>query len=139
MNAYFETSALIKLLVEEQGSETAAAIWDAADARLTSRLTFPEGCAALAAAFRAGRLSRSGHDAAKTGLARRMDQMLVVEVNVDIATSAGGLAETEALRGYDAVHLASALAVNDPDLALATWDVDLIRAAGDVGLTLATG
>jgi len=35
---------------------------------------------------------------------------------------AGHLARTHALRGADAVHLASALAIGDPDLVVAVWD-----------------
>ena len=43
------------------------------------------------------------------------------------------LAKSHAVRGADAVHLASALAVNDPDLVVAVWDRRLhagMRAAG---------
>lgn len=46
-----------------------------------------------------------------------------------LARSAGELAERHALRGYDAVHLASATAIDDPDLVIATWDRDLASAA----------
>jgi hypothetical protein len=40
---------------------------------------------------------------------------------------------SQALRGADAVHLASALAIGDPDLVVAVWDARLdagVRAAG---------
>lgn len=46
-----------------------------------------------------------------------------------LARAAGALAEQHALRGYDAVHLASAIAIADPDLVMATWDRDLAAAA----------
>ena len=46
-----------------------------------------------------------------------------------LARTAGELAERHALRGYDAVHLASATAIDDPDLVIATWDRDLTAAA----------
>ena len=35
---------------------------------------------------------------------------------------AGQLARTHGLRGADAVHLASALVIGDPDLVFAVWD-----------------
>jgi predicted nucleic acid-binding protein len=38
--------------------------------------------------------------------------MLVVDVSEDIVLAAGDLAEAYRLRGYDAVHLASALVVS---------------------------
>jgi predicted nucleic acid-binding protein len=40
------------------------------------------------------------------------------------------------LRGYDAVHLASALAIDSPDVVLATWDRALAAAAVEEGLAV---
>lgn len=39
---YFDSSAFVKLLVEEHGSELAAALWDGCDAAVSSRLGYPE-------------------------------------------------------------------------------------------------
>ena len=47
--AYFDASALVKLLVNDAGSDVAAAIWDGCDAAFTSRLAHPEVCAACVA------------------------------------------------------------------------------------------
>jgi hypothetical protein len=41
---------------------------------------------------------------------------------------AGELAERHGLRGYDAVHLASAISIEDADLVTATWDEALAAA-----------
>jgi hypothetical protein len=49
---YFDSSALVKLLTEEPGSDLAAELWDGCDAAVASRLAYPEVCAALAAADR---------------------------------------------------------------------------------------
>ena len=57
--AYFDASALVKLIVDEPGSEIAEAIWDGCDAAVSSRLAFAEVCAALAAAGRRGDLDES--------------------------------------------------------------------------------
>jgi predicted nucleic acid-binding protein len=51
-----------------------------------------------------------------------------------LAREAGELADSLALRGYDAVHLASALALGDEEVALITWDRDLGAAAERMGL-----
>ena len=40
---YFDSSAYLKLLVEEDGSELAAALWDGCDTAVASRLGYPEG------------------------------------------------------------------------------------------------
>jgi hypothetical protein len=50
---------------------------------------------------------------------------------------AGQLARSHALRGADAVHLASALAVADPDLVVAVWDRRLHAGAAAASLHLA--
>ncbi|HEX7463112.1 MAG TPA: hypothetical protein VF317_13165 [Dermatophilaceae bacterium] len=49
---YFDSSAFVKLVVEEEGSDLAAALWDGRDAAVSSRLAYPEVRAALAAAAR---------------------------------------------------------------------------------------
>ncbi|MGH9055529.1 MAG: type II toxin-antitoxin system VapC family toxin, partial [Acidimicrobiales bacterium] len=49
---YFDSSAFVKLVVDEAGSDLAAAMWDGCDDALSSRLAYPEVRAALAAAGR---------------------------------------------------------------------------------------
>jgi predicted nucleic acid-binding protein len=50
---------------------------------------------------------------------------------------AGQLARVHALRGADAVHLASALAIGDPDLVVAVWDRRLHAGAKAAGVRVA--
>jgi predicted nucleic acid-binding protein len=40
--AYFDASALVKLVVDEEGSATAVAVWDASTAVIASLLAYPE-------------------------------------------------------------------------------------------------
>ena len=135
MIAYFDTSALVKLLVsDEEGAETAAGIWDAADAAFTSRIAYPEARAALAAAERAGRLTRAELGHARDALADVFDRCAVVELGAGIAEAAGDASERFALRAYDAVHLASALAVAEGTTVLLTWDEQLSAAGRLAGL-----
>ncbi|MBI2237891.1 MAG: type II toxin-antitoxin system VapC family toxin [Actinobacteria bacterium] len=138
MIAYFETSALVKLLIQEQDTQEARATWDEAALQATSRLTYPEARAALASAARAGRLTRAGLRAAKEELETRWAQLLVIEAGEGVARAAGDLSERHALRGYDAVHLASALeATEGGQLLFVCWDRGLGRAAVDSGLAVA--
>jgi predicted nucleic acid-binding protein len=55
-------------------------------------------------------------------------------VDAALARESGELAERLGLRGYDAVHLASALALGDGEVALITWDLELRSAAENLGL-----
>lgn len=137
MIVYFETSALVKLVIAEQGSEDAGALWDAADGTMTSRLSYAEARAALAAARRSGRLSTPRLVDAKEALKARFREIDMVEVTAGIVRSAGDLAEQHALRGYDAVHLASVLAFDSPDLVLATWDRRLAASGRASGVAFA--
>ena len=64
-------------------------------------------------------------------------ELVIVGVDVALAQYAGELADERALRGYDAVHLASALALGSGDTILVTWDRDLSNAAASAGLAVA--
>jgi predicted nucleic acid-binding protein len=132
---YVDTSVLIKLVVQEPGTDTAAKIWEASDSVVSVVLVRVEAAAALAAAVRAGRLSATQHRTAKGSLVQLLDQLDVVEVTAELVDEASELAETEGLRGYDAVHLAGALLVGVDVMASA--DHDLCAAAGRRGLMIA--
>jgi predicted nucleic acid-binding protein len=90
-------------------------------------LTYAEARAALAAATRQGRIASRDRSRARRALEQFWGDLDVGEVVQPIVDHAGDLAEQLALGGYDAVHLATALAA-DAD-AIATADADLIRAA----------
>lgn len=135
MIVYIDTSALIKLLVDEVGSEQVEQVWDSADVLASSVLVVVEARAALASAMRSKRLDRREHDGARTGLAMLVDQLHLIEITGRLVDRAADLAEAEALRGYDAVHLAAALTVGADVFASA--DVDLCRAAEQHGLHVA--
>lgn len=137
MTTYFETSAIVKLLVAEEGSDRADALWDASDLLVTSRLSYAEARAALAAARRDGRLTERSQEDAKDALEERFRELDQVEITGELVRLAGDLAERHALRGYDAIHLASALVLGAGDGILVTWDRDLVRAGHASGLNLA--
>jgi len=136
--AYFETSALVKLLIAEPETPDVEVLWDETAGLVTSRLTYPECRAALAAAAKAGRLTRSALRTAKAELERRWRQFVRVEVGESVARAAGDLAEHHALRAYDAVHLASALEAGRGGLILfVSFDQTLLGAARRSGLAVA--
>jgi predicted nucleic acid-binding protein len=124
----------MKLIVAESGSVTATVAWNAADGVVTGRLLYPEARAALAAAQRAGRLTGRTYASLKRAMEQLWQQTDVVEVSATLAASAGALAERHSLRGYDAVHLAAALAVGADIMVSA--DGDLLSAAATEGLSV---
>ena len=134
---YFDSSAFVKLLVEEAGSDLAADLWDGCDAAISSRLAYPEVCAALAAAGRDHDLDDSDLAAAGQAWEEYWAQTRPVELSARVERKAGHLARLQALRGSDAVHLASALAVGDPELVVAVWDQRLHAGARAARLPVA--
>lgn len=135
MITYVDTSSLIKLIVDEEGSERAELIWRSADSVASVSLVVVEARAALAAAERARRLSVAQSRVAKTELAAFVDDLHLVEVTEELIERAAQLAETESLRGFDAVHLATALFVSAAVLTSA--DRALCEAAERQGLHIA--
>jgi uncharacterized protein len=122
--------------VVEPGSELASALWNAPLRVASSLLAYPEGRAALAAALRAGRLTADTHTRACAEFESLHGELLLVGIDRDLAGRAGALAEQLALRGYDAVHLASALSLAT-DATLVSWDEQLRGAAARSGCRLA--
>lgn len=137
MIAYFDTSAVVPLLVAETGSARAVSLWDGADRVVSVRLVYPEGRAALAQAQRLGRLTARQLRDAVTVLDARCDELDLVDIDDALARRAGDLAEAHRLRGYDAVHLAAADRVRDPDLVVVAGDGSLLDAATSEGMTIA--
>lgn len=136
---YFDSSAFVKLVVEEDGSELAAALWDGCDAAVASRLAYPEVRAALAAAGRDHRLDAADQRRAEAQWEEFWSATRPVELTETITMHAGELASAHALRGADAVHLASVLAVGAGDTLLAVWDNRLRIGAENAGIQVAPG
>jgi hypothetical protein len=134
---YFDASAFVKLLAEETGSELAAELWDGCDAAVSSRLSYPEVRAALAAAARNHDLTTGDLDAAEQAWSGYWAATRPVELTAAVEQHAGQLAGVHSLRGADAVHLASALAIADADLVVAVWDRRLHDGARATGLRVA--
>ncbi len=135
--AYFDTSAVVPLLIAETGSRIAGTVWDSADRIVSIRLVYPEARAALAQAERLDRLTARDLRRAVSELDSRFEEMDLVEIDDALAHLAGEKAEEHALRGYDAVHLAAALRVHDPDVVLIAGDRALVGAANSEGLAVA--
>jgi uncharacterized protein len=106
---YVDTSALVKLYVEEAGTLTVATRVEHAEAVATALITYAEARAALARHQREGGISAANLRRAVRSLDREWRSYNVVDLSEALVHLAGVLAERHALRGYDAVQLAAAL------------------------------
>jgi len=102
----------------------------------SSILYYAEGRAALAGARRGGRLTAAGYKLACEEFESLQSELLIVGIDSALVHQAGQLAGQHGLRGYDAVHLASALSLAT-DATVVSWDDDLRRAAAESGCAIA--
>ena len=137
MIAYFDTSAIIPLLIGEPTSDQCTRLWNDATRIVCARLVYPEARAALARAVRMGRISSTQTEIATAELDDLVGQIDFVEITDDLARSAGRLAQRFGLRGYDAVHLAAGITIIDDEAVFVTRDAHLADAAANSALAVA--
>ncbi len=114
----------------------AAELWATPHPAISSILNYPEGRAALAAAHRGARLTPSAYQRALDDFESLQSELALIGIDAQLAREAGNLAEKFALRGYDAVHLASALSTGEA-ITLVSWDQNLRRAGARNGCAIA--
>jgi predicted nucleic acid-binding protein len=132
---YVDTSTLLKLIIDEQGSDRAALIWSSADAVASVTLITVEARAAIAAAARGRRLTAIQARDAVGELDALLRVLYLMPVTDELVAAAAELAAVEGLRGYDAVHLAAALDIRATVFGSA--DTTLCAAAERRGLHVA--
>jgi uncharacterized protein len=121
MILYLDTSALVKLYVEEPWSQELTAAVAEAEAVATSLLAYAESRAAFARARREIRLSGQIYRRIVEAFVEDWPRYISVEVTDRLVKDAGDLAASRALRGYDALHLASALSLSKQVTASVTF------------------
>ena len=137
---YLDTSSLVKLYVEEIGSADVRDLVAQATVVVTSVVAYPETRAALARLRRSGDLTPAQSSAAKRAFEAQWPAFLTVEVTAPVSREAGALAERYALRGFDALHLASfaeiARRAGPTEARFSSFDDRLNKAARDVARRL---
>ena len=138
MLLYLDTSAFIPLVVDEPSSRLCRRLWSEAAAVCSSALVRVEVAAALARAERLGRLTADQLATCLASAAELLEQTAIVAPTTDLLADAADLAVRLGLRGYDAVHAASALSVRSDETVAAAGDSALIGAWRELGLTTVT-
>ena len=137
MIVYLDASAVVKRYVAERESNQVVELTTHADIVATSVVSRAEVAAALARAARLGTLGREAAHQAQRRFSREWPDFARVPVTEALVARAETLAWEFALRGYDAVQLASALAWRESigeDVLLATFDRQLWEAAPGANL-----
>ncbi|MGH2424917.1 MAG: type II toxin-antitoxin system VapC family toxin [bacterium] len=138
MNLYVDTSALVKLYVVEEGSETVKSLVRDAELAATSALAYAEARAAFARRHREGELAKLEYRRVVKALDADWPHLLRVQVVERLIHEAAHIVDEHGLRAYDAIHLASALELRrglQAPVTFACWDSRLLRAARQERLT----
>jgi len=108
MILFCDTSALIKLLIDEPESDQMQQASSNAEAIAVCRITWAEAMAAMARRQREDPMSGDDIDLARGRLTQNWNDLTIVEVSQSLVETAGRFADGFALRGYDSVQLAAA-------------------------------
>jgi predicted nucleic acid-binding protein len=111
MILYLETSDLVKLYAEEPDSKAISVRVQAADIVATSILSYAEARAALSRKFREKGIDEKDYKRVKQELDADWEHYFVLNLTNGLVQSAGDFSEKHALRGFDALHLASAVEI----------------------------
>jgi predicted nucleic acid-binding protein len=111
MILYLDTSALVKLYVGEDGSEDVDRAVRDASRVATSAVAYPEARATFARLECDEDITSEEHRAAVADLDADWNSLGVLDLARNLPRFCGRLAQKHGLRGFDAVHLGSAVAV----------------------------
>jgi len=130
---YLDTSSLVKLYVEEPGSDAVRRLVAAASRVAVSILAYPEARSAFARRRREGGLTPAGQRQARAALERDWSRMVRLTVTEDVFRAAASLAERHALKALDGLHLATFLSLRRRmprrRATFSSFDRRLVRAA----------
>lgn len=139
MLLYLDTSALVKLYLQEDSSEQVIRYFEQASAIASHQIAFIEFHAALARRHREGDIRNQDFDTIKQNFAQHWADYLQIQTDQALLNSAAELAEAFALRAYDSVHLAAAQYLHKNSKAsvhFACFDKRLNLAAKMLGMAL---
>lgn len=134
MILYADTSSLVKLYVEEAGSDAVRELVRKADMVASCRVALPEMVSALTRRHHNRQIETPVYELLIQAVRNDWKHLVALEFDEELAAD---LVKRHALRGYDAVHLASAvqLSNNDQvDMVFSSYDQQLVQAANDEGL-----
>ena len=134
MIVYLDTSAFVKLILQEEGAVDVRSWFDGAGPAVSSVITYPEARSALGRRARASGRVSPHLEAWIAELEARWRRLVSVRVDPQ---PAGELALRHELRGMDAVQLAAAVNVrerlrrhaDDAEVVFAAFDRRLLEAA----------
>jgi len=137
MILYLDTSALLKKYFKEPGSAEVIARWKEATGIVTSSVAYAETLASFHRKKREVTINAQMLAGILGSFRRDWRSFIRVEVSDDLNETLDKIVGEHPLRGFDAIHLASALVICESlseDFLFACYDKRLILAAQKAGL-----
>jgi predicted nucleic acid-binding protein len=133
---FLDSSALVKRYVPEEESSLVRGLFARRRTVAVARITYAEVAAAAARRARDGTLEPALHHRILERLDEDFSRLLVLELRQSTVRDVAELCARHPLRAYDAVQLASALALRQTSSAVDFWTTDqtLGNAAKNEGL-----
>ena len=100
---------MVKLYVEEEDSSDVANLIKSSKVIATSLVAYPESRSAFARRFREKAFTSKQYRRLISFFNKDWENYMIVRLTKELAFLAGELAEKHRLRGFDAIHLASAI------------------------------
>lgn len=132
---FFESSALVKLFVAEQGTDSMIRLIETTDdnRKLVSSVAPVEVRSAIRRRVRSGEIDSSDADLALIDLGSEMLRMVEQPVSPTVLELARQVIDRHFLRALDALHLATCLVARDnlraTDVCFVASDIELLKAA----------
>ncbi|RJP55159.1 MAG: PIN domain-containing protein [Deltaproteobacteria bacterium] len=143
MILYLDTSALLKKYLKEEGSNDVISLWKKTSAIVTSTVAYAETLASIYRKKReTGEFDQRFFKAVLTSFQKDWKSFIHVDVNKDLNETIDKLTIAYPLRGFDAIHLASALILYEKiqeNFIFVCYDKRLLKAAKEEGLNTFPG
>ena len=137
MILYLDTSALVKKYFEEKNSSEVISAWKSSLGISTSAVAYAELLAAVYRKASETRANKSLFESVVRTFQEDWSSFIIVELDNRLNKTIHKVIANHGLRGFDAIHLASALAIGSvvaDNFLFACYDERLAQAAGAEGL-----
>lgn len=131
MSLYVDSSALVKLYVDEPESDLSTELVESDAVRLTGGHTVVEVRRSLAQLIPPGQLKRM-----KTAFESDLGGFSIVELDEATCELAASIAETTGVKSLDALHLGAARRGGGTSITFLTFDLRQAQAARTLGFTV---
>lgn len=134
MIVYFDTTALLSLLVLERATGISRRLWNDADERVTCSGAYVDFAALLTMAAEQGKLTPHARNEVWRNFTEVWPSLAVIDMGPQLVRRAAEFAMPLGLDSAEAVHCAAVAKIKQPDLIAASGSARLVDAWGRLGV-----